>query len=78
MVNIVDFVQNIKVTSQASQHDLPNAHEIGETQVKVFLEEQLAKKTVDFFGPIPNNKLHIVDPVTHKKGKSNSRQSQKL
>ena len=78
MVNIVDFVQNIMVTSQAFRHDLLNAPGIGETQVQVFLEEQLAKKSVDFFGPIPNNKLHTVDPVTHKKGKSNNRQSQKF
>ena len=33
MVNIVDFVQKITVTSQASRHNLLNAHDIGETSV---------------------------------------------
>ena len=53
MVTIVEFVQNIIVNSQASRHDLLNAPGIGETQVKGFLEEQLAKKSVGFFGQYP-------------------------
>ena len=58
------------VASQAAPHDLLNAHEIGEAQVRGFIEERLEKKSVNFFAPIPHNKLQTFDPAIHRRRKT--------
>ena len=58
------------VASQAAPHDLLNAHEIGEAQVRGFIEERLEKKSVNFFAPIPHNKLQTFDPAIDKRRKT--------